>query len=153
MTIREAVRTTAVREVPELVRSTLVAARMEIALRRDPLDVVARRFGARLCTHAPGPTTGADRTARRLALTPQERARLVTARRVTRHWPFGDTCLRRSLMTAYHLRRRSPELYVGVAKRGGEVTAHAWLVVDGVDLDPSGSARFATLEKAGGRPR
>ncbi|MCA5892871.1 lasso peptide biosynthesis B2 protein [Isoptericola sp. NEAU-Y5] len=148
MTARDVLRTLRVTELPELLRSTFVAARMELWLRRAPLDAVAGRMGARLCLRA-APETGTAA----LALTAAERARLGTARRVTRHWPFGDTCLRRSLMTAYHLRDREPELYVGVAKKDGEVTAHAWLVVDGVNLDPTGSAQFQTLEKAGSRAR
>ena len=148
MTVRGALRTTRLREVPDLLRSTLAAARMEVALRRDPLDVVARRMGARLYTRTSGPEPGSDGPAP--TFSDAERARVATARRVTRHWPFGDTCLRRSLMTAHQLRDRSPELYVGVAKTDGVVTAHAWVVVDGVSLDPSGAARFTTLEPAGG---
>ncbi len=149
MTVRGALRTTRLREVPDLLRSVLAATRMEVGLRRDPLDVVARRMGARL-------TTGGSETDPAAAppdFTDAERARVATARRVTRHWPFGDTCLRRSLMTAYQLRDRTPELYVGVAKADGVVTAHAWLVVDGYNLDPTGSAQFATLEHAGSPAR
>jgi hypothetical protein len=149
VTTSDALRTLRLRELPDLLRSVVVAGRTEIALRREPLDVVARRCGARLRTRPPA----TDPDSSHLTLTAAERSRLVTARRVTRHWPFGDTCLRRSLMTAHHLRDRSPELCVGVAKNDGVVTAHAWLVVDGVDLDPTGSAQFAILETTDGSAR
>lgn len=154
MPIRGALRTLRLREVPDLVRSTVAATRMEVALRRDPLDVVARHMGARLCTQPVAPGAGSEGGhGAALAFTDAELARLGTARRVTRHWPFGDTCLRRSLMVAHQLRDRSSELYVGVAKTDGVVTAHAWLVVDGVNLDPTGSAQFRILEPAESRPR
>jgi hypothetical protein len=65
---------------------------------------------------------------------------------VLRHWPFGDTCLRQALVGGHRLRRLNPTLHVGVAKQGGEVRAHAWLVVAGVVIDPLyAAASYQTL--------
>ena len=58
------------------------------------------------------------------------------SRRVLRHWPFGDTCLRQALVCGWLLRRLGPVLQLGVAKVDGEVRAHAWLVVGGTVVDP-----------------
>ena len=62
--------------------------------------------------------------------------RMHAARRVLRHWPFGDTCLRQALVCGWLVRRLGPELQLGVAKVEGEVRAHAWLVVSGTVVDP-----------------
>jgi hypothetical protein len=49
------------------------------------------------------------------------------------------------LTAGWVLRHHGPELRVGVSKSGGEVTAHAWLIVAGINLDPSGAAQFTQL--------
>lgn len=71
-----------------------------------------------------------------LPLSPSERRRVRATRRVMRHWPFGDTCLRQALVSGTLLRGRSPRLVVGVAKIDGQIRAHAWLDIDGQVLDP-----------------
>jgi hypothetical protein len=62
--------------------------------------------------------------------------RMHAVRRVLRHWPFGDTCLRQALVCGRLVRRLQPQLQLGVAKVEGEVRAHAWLVVRGTVVDP-----------------
>lgn len=64
------------------------------------------------------------------------RLRLRAVRRVVRHWPFGDTCLRHALVAGALLRRLDPVLQVGVARSSDEVRAHAWLLVRGAVIDP-----------------
>ena len=73
-------------------------------------------------------------------LPPHARRQLAATRRVLRHWPFGDTCLRQALIAGQRLRRFNPRLQVGVAKLDGEVRAHAWLLIHGRILDPLGAA-------------
>lgn len=124
------------REWPEIVAVALVAAGVEVGVRTVPLPRLARLVGVPL-------DTGAHR-ARPAGLRGEPSARtrrqLRATRRVMRHWPYGDTCLRHALVLGQRLRRLSPSLRVGVAKVDGEVRAHAWLEVDGGVLDPIGGA-------------
>ncbi|MGH3974362.1 MAG: lasso peptide biosynthesis B2 protein [Pseudonocardiaceae bacterium] len=65
------------------------------------------------------------------------RRRTVAVNRVFAHWPFGGTCLRHALVLGYRIRRLDPNLVIGVRHNdSGALTAHAWLVVSGVALDP-----------------
>ena len=54
---------------------------------------------------------------------------------VLRRWPFGDTCLRRGLVTGFFLRRRSPVLRLGLMRDG--VTSHAWVEAEGCSYGAS----------------
>lgn len=49
-------------------------------------------------------------------------------------WVLPGTCLRRSLLTGFFLRRRRPVLRLGLTPDG--VTAHAWVEAGGVSYDP-----------------
>lgn len=71
--------------------------------------------------------------------------RLRTVDRVMTWWPFGDTCLRRAFVDALRLRRLRPVLIIGVRLAEDAVEAHAWLRIDGRDLDPEAAA-FHELE-------
>ena len=70
------------------------------------------------------------------ALTESERRWTRNATRVIRRWPLDATCLRRSLLLGWILRRRQPQLIVGVRKRNDKVEAHAWIRLGTLDLDP-----------------
>lgn len=61
--------------------------------------------------------------------------------------PVPSTCLRRALAAGWVLRHHEPSLQLGVQKAGGQVSAHAWLVADGVNLDPTGAADFTPLTR------
>lgn len=74
------------------------------------------------------------------------RRRLAASRRVLRHWPFGDTCLRQALVGGAMIRSLEPALRIGVTKRDGGVRAHAWIEIEGISLDP-GSKDFASIER------
>jgi hypothetical protein len=64
------------------------------------------------------------------------RRRSAAMHRVLRHWPFGDTCLRRSLILGQRIRQLDPVLVIGVRHdEYGKLTAHAWLTVGSVALD------------------
>ena len=55
-----------------------------------------------------------------------------------KHWPFGDTCLRRALVMGNRLKPFDPQLVVGVRVSDGStpVDAHAWVRIGDTDLDP-----------------
>ncbi len=119
------------RRWPFLARVVVAGAVVEPAVRLLPLPLAARLAGARLVLD--------DAVATRDAwpeLTDAERERCELALRVLARRPFRATCLRRSLVLASLLRRRRPDLRVGVSKRAGVVAAHAWLEIDGASLDP-----------------
>jgi hypothetical protein len=122
--------------------AAVVAARIEGALARGGVDRAARIGHARLGmdgTAAPvGPLSATSLTAR-------EREKLDTAWRLLRQPPFNSTCLRRALVGAYFLRGHDPLLRIGVAKTEGAVSAHAWIEIDGIGLDPDGAERFTVL--------
>jgi len=119
--------------------TAVVAARIERSLAAEQLDQTARRFGAGLALSAP-PDAAAP-----LALSHEEHKQLAIAARVLECAPLDGTCLRRALVFADILRDRAPLLRVGVAKESGEVTAHAWLELDGASLDPMALEHFTVL--------
>lgn len=127
--------------VPVALGAAGTVAAVEALLRTARLPRTARVLGTPLASA----TEASSATARALDLTATEARRLRAVGRVLRLSPFGSTCLRRALCAGHVLRRRDPRLVVGVAKRDGVVSAHAWLVVDGVNLDPDGSADFLPL--------
>jgi hypothetical protein len=64
------------------------------------------------------------------------RRRSAAVHRVLRHWPFGDTCLRRALILGQRIRQLDPMLVIGIRHdEHGKLAAHAWLTVGGVALD------------------
>ena len=66
-----------------------------------------------------------------------------------RHSPFPATCLTRSLLLGWLLRRRSvgSELHIGVRLTQGLLEAHAWVECEGVPVNdrPDVSAQFASF--------
>lgn len=142
------VRAVPVREWPSVGVAVVVAAATEAGLRVMRLPRLAALLGAPLGLDQEAPLMPPDGGTARLSVA--ERRRLRAAWRVLRHWPFGDTCLRRALVSGHVLRRRKPVLRVGVAKIEGRIQAHAWLEIDGVSLDPVGAATYRTFEAMGG---
>jgi len=67
----------------------------------------------------------------------------------SRHTPFPVTCLTRSLLLGWLLRRRgvASDLRIGVRLTQGMLDAHAWVECDGVPVNdrPDVSARFASF--------
>lgn len=138
MTMLGAVR---LREWPATLAALAVMTVVEIGLRTTTLPRLSRWMGVPLAVNG---TAGNPAPGARLVLSHRTRVRLRAARKVARHWPFGDTCLRRALVSGQRLRRLGPELHVGVALVDGAVAAHAWLEIDGFSLDPT-SKSFAPL--------
>ena len=65
----------------------------------------------------------------------------------TRHTPFRATCLSRSLLLGWLLRRRgvASDLRIGVRLTNGVLDAHAWVECSGVPVNdrPDIAAQFA----------
>jgi hypothetical protein len=120
-------------ELPSLCAALTLAVVVEVGLRTTTLPRLARALGTPLAVD------GFDAYAApadAVLLPGWAVLRVDAARRVLRHWPFGDTCLRQALVCGWLLRRLRPALQLGVAKVDGEVRAHAWLVVSGTVVDP-----------------
>lgn len=102
----------------------------EILLRIRRVDRTATAFGMRLAD--------GDAGQRRLFTATREEARwLRNAARLLRRWPWDRSCLRRSLLVGWILRRHSPELVIGTRMDDGVMHAHAWVRIGTVDLDAS----------------
>lgn len=129
------------REIPATIVAAVVASGVEVGLRALRLPTLARLAGTPLVTdHGSAP-----RTADTFPLSPELAQRVRAVRRVMRHWPFGDTCLRSALVSGQRIRRLHPILRIGVAKDAGGVRAHAWLEVEGISLDPTAPHAFAVV--------
>lgn len=127
----------------EVVVTLATAVTIEIGLRTLRLPALARRLGVPFdATPGPAGTKPSERL-------PSWAARRVhLANRVMDRWPFGGTCLRRSLLVGSRLRRLRPSLRIGV-RRDDAVRAHAWVEIAGAPVDTA-SSEFATLEEVGG---
>jgi hypothetical protein len=123
----------------------VVAARIEYSLRRSDLPTTVERFGLRLGS----PGTEADPAPRREPLPRWAIRRARLALILMRRWPFGDTCLRQSLVIGNRLASLSPQLFIGVRASGDQrsISAHAWLKVCGIDIDPT-SANYVAFDFA-----
>ena len=123
----------------------VVAARVEYSLRRRDLPTTAARFGVQLgsSTSEVGPTTRREPLPRWAI----RRARLTLI--LLRWWPYGDTCLRKSLVIGNRLASLSPQLFIGIRTSSdeGSISAHAWLKVSGIDIDPT-SANYVAFDLA-----
>ena len=120
-------------DVPGLCAVVVVAVAVEVGLRTTTLPRLAGLLGAPLATDGFGTYVAPTEA---VPLPRWAARRVETSRRVLRHWPFGDTCLRQALVCGWLLRRLGPVLQLGVAKVEGDVRAHAWLVVGGSVIDP-----------------
>lgn len=133
------------RAVPALTEAVVVVIAVEVGLRTFRLPTLARFCGLTFDPAAPPPhETGSGR----LRLLNGTRRRLEAGLVVLARGPFPDTCLRRALVMGWFLRSRDPRLLVGVKRRDGQIVAHAWVVVGGVNLDPMSSRAYAPLVAA-----
>lgn len=130
------------RVVPQLPIALVVAVVVEIGLRVTTLPRLARVLGIRVAT---GQATLDNAEP---VLLPRSTRRPVTAAlTVVRHWPLGDTCLRRCLVVGHRLRRQEPVLRLGVrTDADGSLLAHSWLEIRGRSIDPS-SDSFLPLQR------
>ena len=127
------------RQWKDLAFTVIVLTVIEIGLRVGSLDRLAELLGSQWSSQK-ARMNGRCRSSR-----PMTAALSMQLEKVLRHWCFSATCLRRSLLAGHLLRRWHPVLRLGVAKVDGIVTAHAWLEINGVNLDPVGSASFEVI--------
>ncbi|QJY47042.1 lasso peptide biosynthesis B2 protein [Pseudonocardia broussonetiae] len=137
----------------EVLRALGPMVAVEVLLRTTDLPTTCRRLGVAHDLTAPAAparaTTDPISRAGPTAVLPRRTRRVVRAcALVVAHWPAGDTCLRRCLLTGHRLRGLGPVLRIGVRRTGdGRFSAHSWLEVDGRPLDPAAGA-FAALGAA-----
>jgi hypothetical protein len=125
-------------------RVALVALVVEAGLRLSTLPRLTRLLGIRLAQDCESEQQQDSAFPPDLPVT-WIRRRALAVNRVLRHWPFDDTCLRRALVLGQRIRRLDPALLIGVRHDdSGALTAHAWLIVAGVALDPL-AAKYAPL--------
>lgn len=122
------------------VKILIMAGVAEVVVRLVSLPKLASFLGIRV--NAPETTMIAEEGRISRA---QERA--VSVDRVYRRWPRKGACLRRSLVLSWRLKDLDPVLMIGVARRNGEVRAHAWVEVDGRPVGRE-DGDFAPLRKA-----
>ena len=125
------------RDVAEAAAALTAATRMEWGLRRHTLPTTAGLLGLTLFAGG-APSDELPSPPDRLDLPAWAWRRARIAALVMRGWPFGDTCLRRALVTGNRLASLAPELVIGVRASSASpgLDAHAWLRIQGVDLDP-----------------
>jgi hypothetical protein len=123
----------------ELVRDVALLARIEWGLRRSTLPKLVGRLGIGWG----GAPKAIDPEVDALPSWAGRRFRIALA--VCKRWPFGDTCLRRSLLIGNRLSSLEPVLRIGVDRPAEGLLAHAWLEIDGRSLDPE-SKNFATMQ-------
>lgn len=138
-------------ELPALLRGLLTVALVECGLRCMALPRLARLLGTPLSLESSMSDKSARQTPSDLTLPARSIRRIAAARRVLRHWPFGDTCLRQALVIGHLLRGLGPTLHIGVAKVEDQVRAHAWIMVEGTMIDPLRAASsYLTLQASDG---
>jgi hypothetical protein len=132
----------------EVARGVALFCAIEILVRSTKLSRAIHIVGASLefSERPPG------RDFRSLHIEPAQVRSLMILTRVARRWPFGPpgACLRHSLAAAYVLRNRAPKLRLAVGSVDSrELTAHAWLEVDGTAVTDPGSTYLPLLESGG----
>ena len=78
----------------------------------------------------------------------------ASVERVARFTWWRSMCLEKALAGKWMLRRRgiSSTMYVGMARKGSEFIAHAWLVGEGQTLTGAGNVSYAPLAAFRERP-
>lgn len=129
-------------DITQLVALAVLLLAIEAGLRLRQTSAVTRMCGVGF--------PPAHRLAPLPVLTGSEQRWLLNVRRVIRRWPFDASCLRRSLLLGWVLRRHHPQLVVGVRRDEGGVLAHAWIRIGENDLD-SDATNYVELETSSAR--
>ena len=122
-----------VTDIVQILRLSAKLLQIEILLRRRPIATVAPRFGVQFL-RSPDERPHADDP--NIRYTADEWRWVKNHKRIVKRWPWDKSCLRRSLLLGWILRHREPDLMIG-ARTGddGTIEAHAWIRLDGVDMD------------------
>lgn len=129
-----------------LARVVGTAVIVEVAVRIVALPRLAAAVGAPIDLHS----VEGENADQLTVLGPADAARLRATRIVMRRWPFGTRgpCLRHALVAGRLLRHRHPRIALGAGRDARGALAHAWLVVDGIALDPE-ATRWTPLLRPG----
>ncbi len=121
------------REILTTLHAVAVLAVVEMLIRWVSLPRLSRMLGIRVNL---APVRSELEQFRIDELSPRDRRQLRCTRRVADVWPLSKgPCLRRSLVAGHLLRRHHPAIRLGVAGRGDDVLAHAWLEIDDRPLE------------------
>ncbi len=132
-----------------LLRVLTTLGTVEAGLRFLPADRLSRLVGVPLLLSP----AEAEPPARATSFGEDRRPELAMLRRVLPYWPgrWGTPCLRQAFTIGILLRRWGPRLRLGVARRDGQVFAHAWVDVAGQSF--LADAAFVPLgDSRGSRP-
>jgi hypothetical protein len=110
-------------------RAAVVVILVEVGLRRLELDRLARWAGVPL---ASGPLLASDPSAGRpQVLDAREQLAAWAVGWVLARWIHDATCLRQALAFGWFIRRRHPQLRIGLLE-GDDMVAHAWVEAEGL---------------------
>ncbi len=112
--------------LPSLLYCTLIAARVELLLKFRPLDIAAKRLGVVISWQS----NSSGSVSPQASGNDFARNHLANVDSIMRRWPFGDTCLRRSLILGKLLADFNPKLLIGVGTQDSTILAHAWIESD-----------------------
>ncbi len=121
----------------------LAAARLLV--KTTPPERLASRMGGVPANHTMEPVDASHPLRNQQGVTGARVGAMVERAARTTWW--RSMCLEKALAGKWMLRRRgiASTMYVGVAKRGTEFVAHAWLVGEGQTLTGAGKTVYATL--------
>jgi hypothetical protein len=114
-----------------------------ILVKTTPENRLVSRMGG---TRFDGPSEPSGKPAAQAHAATAERVGAIVER-VARTTPWRSMCLEQALAGKWMLRRRGIDstMYVGMARRGEQFVAHAWLVSQGQTLTGAGTTVYATL--------
>ncbi len=112
--------------LPALFYCTVIAAKVELLLKFRPLDVAAKKLGVVISWQSNSSGSVSPQPSNSYFV----RNHLANVDSIMRRWPFGDTCLRRSLILGKLLAGFNPKLLIGVGTQDSKILAHAWIESD-----------------------
>jgi hypothetical protein len=127
------------------VESLAMLAAARVLVKTTPPHRLVSRFGGSRITTAEVPgASGSDASARSRSVGSRVGASVEHVARFT--W-WRSMCLEKALAGKWMLRRRgiASTMYVGMARKGSEFIAHAWLVGEGQTLTGAGNLSYAPL--------
>ena len=127
------------------VESLAMLAAARVLVKSTPQHRLVSRIGGSRITRAEVPVAAGSK----LSVSSKSAGSRVGAsvERVARFTWWRSMCLEKALAGKWMLRRRgvASTMYVGMARRGSEFVAHAWLVGEGQTLTGAGNVSYAPL--------
>jgi hypothetical protein len=131
------------------VESLAMLAAARVLVRTTPQSKLVSRFGGSRIAAAEAPGTArSDARASSKSIVSRVGSRVgASVEHVARFTWWRSMCLEKALAGKWMLRRRgiASTMYVGMARKGSEFIAHAWLVGEGQTLTGAGNLSYAPL--------